>query len=82
MPYGGAVRLNRPVGSARTGGLAAIVLLAMVLAVLSIGARAGASGRCAPLDPTYGASWRTATVRSAGCHAWLRLHRHHHWLPS
>lgn len=82
MAYGGAVRHHGPMASVRTGGLAAIVLLAIVLAVLSAGARAGASGRCAPLDPAYGASWRTATVRSAGCHAWLRLHRHHHWLPS
>jgi hypothetical protein len=78
MPYGGAVLERGPRAMARTGAVALIILLVMTLAVLSVGARAGASGRCGPLDPAYGPSWRTATVRSAGCHAWQRLHHHHH----
>lgn len=80
MPYGGAVRDSGPRVSARVGGAAVVALLLIMLAVLSVGARAGATGRCGPLEPVYSASWRTDTVRSAGCHAWLRLHRYHHRL--
>ena len=82
MPYGGAVRHIGRMTSARMSWLAAAALLAMVLVVLSVGAHASASGRCAPLEPSYGTSWRTDAVRSAGCHAWLRLHHHHRWLRS